>query len=52
MSGIKRTRTDEISSSQTQTTTATTTITTTGTISPKIETSSALNSSVEEDYNW
>jgi len=40
MSGVKRTRTDEISSSS-QTTT-----------SPKIEGSSGLNTSVEEDYNW
>jgi hypothetical protein len=47
MSGVKRTRTDEISSSsQSQTTT------TTATISPKIETPATLNSSVEEDYNW
>ncbi|CAF1277425.1 unnamed protein product [Adineta steineri] len=59
MSGIKRTRTDEISSSSSssvaslasQTTTTTTTITTTSTISPKIETPSTFNSTVEEDYN-
>jgi hypothetical protein len=43
MSGVKRTRTDEIASSQSQTTTTT---------SPKIETTSVLNSSVEEDFNW
>jgi len=53
MSGVKRTRTDEItsssSSSQPQTTTTTTT---TATISPKIETPSAFNSTVDEDYNW
>ncbi len=41
MSGVKRTRTDEISSSS-QTTTS----------PPKIEGSSTLNTSVEEDYNW
>ncbi|CAF1445660.1 unnamed protein product [Adineta steineri] len=59
MSGIKRTRTDEILSSSSssvaslasQTTTTTTTITTTSTISPKIETPSTFNSNVEEDYN-
>jgi hypothetical protein len=55
MSGVKRTRTDEItsssSSSQPQTTTTTTT-TTTATISPKIEIPSAFNSTVDEDYNW
>jgi hypothetical protein len=53
MSGVKRTRTDEItSSSQPQTTTTTITATTTATISPKIETPSAFNSTVDEDYNW
>ncbi|CAF4567274.1 unnamed protein product, partial [Rotaria sp. Silwood2] len=46
MSGVKRTRTDEISSSQSQTTT-----TTNATISPKIEIVSSFNSVVEEDYN-
>lgn len=50
MSGVKRTRTDEIASSQSQTT-ATTTSTTT-TLSPKVETSSVFNSSIEEEYNW
>jgi hypothetical protein len=50
MSGVKRTRTDEIASSQSQTTATTTTTTTT--ISPKIETSSVLKSNIEEDYNW
>jgi hypothetical protein len=45
MSGVKRTRTDEISSSSSQTTTATIP-------PPKIEGPSALNTSVEEDYNW
>jgi E3 ubiquitin-protein ligase RFWD2 len=49
MSGVKRTRTDEIASSQSQTTATTTTTTTT--ISPKIETASVLKSNIEEDYN-
>jgi hypothetical protein len=44
MSGVKRTRTDEISSSQSQTTAAI--------IEPKIEPSSAIISNLEEDYNW
>ena len=46
MSGVKRTRTDEITTSSSQPPT------TTVSISPKIETPSAFNSSVEEDYNW
>jgi hypothetical protein len=46
MSGVKRTRTDELSSSSSSQSQPTTTI------SPKIDTPSALNSSVEEDYNW
>lgn len=49
MSGVKRTRTDEIASSQSQTTATTTTTTT---ISPKTEIPSVLNTSVEEDFNW
>jgi hypothetical protein len=52
MSGVKRTRTDEITSSSQPQTTTTTTATTTATISPKIETPSAFNSTVDEDYNW
>ncbi|CAF3368982.1 unnamed protein product [Rotaria socialis] len=45
MSGVKRTRTDEIpSSSQPQTTINTT-------ISPKVEKTSSLTSNIEEDYN-
>ncbi|CAF5162136.1 unnamed protein product, partial [Rotaria magnacalcarata] len=45
MSGVKRTRTDEIpSSSQPQTTINTT-------ISPKVEKASSLTSNIEEDYN-
>jgi len=52
MSGVKRTRTDEITSSSQPQTTTTTTTTTTATISPKIETPSAFNSTVDEDYNW
>lgn len=44
MSAVKRTRTDEIPSSQTQITTTT--------ISPKIETTVNFNPNNEEDYNW
>jgi hypothetical protein len=47
MSSVKRTRTDEIASSQSQTTATTTT-----TISPKVETPSVFHSSIEEEYNW
>jgi hypothetical protein len=50
MSGVKRTRTDEISSSSSQSQTTTTASTT---IEPKIEpTPAVVNSNVEEEYNW
>ena len=52
MSGVKRTRTDDIPSTQSQTTTTTTTTITTATISPKVETSVAPIANIEEDYNW
>ncbi|UJR38410.1 hypothetical protein I4U23_031078 [Adineta vaga] len=45
MSGVKRTRTDELSSSTSQTTT------TTSIVSPKIEPPAARPSTAEEDYN-
>lgn len=47
MSAVKRTRTDELPSSQSQPTT-----TTTQTVSPKVDIPAVLNSSVEEDFNW
>ena len=50
MSAVKRTRTDELPSSQSQPTTTTTT--TTQTVSPKVDIPAVLNSSVEEDFNW
>jgi hypothetical protein len=46
MSGVKRTRTDEISSSSSQSQT------TAAIIEPKIEPSSAIISNLDEDYNW
>jgi hypothetical protein len=46
MSGFKRTRTDEILSSQSQRTT------TTDAVSPKMTIPSSLVGSIEEDYNW
>jgi len=56
MSGVKRTRTDDVpssSSSSSQPTTATTTNSTTATtaLSPKMETPSTHLGSIEEDYN-
>ena len=52
MSGVKRTRTDDVpTSSQPATTAATTTTTTTTIISPKVETTVTHLGSVEEDYS-
>lgn len=44
MSGVKRTRTDEITTSSQAPTTSN--------VSPKIEPSPSFNSNIEEDYNW
>lgn len=49
MSGVKRTRTDDIPPTQSQTTTTTTSTTTT--VSPKVETSVAPIGNIDEDYN-
>jgi hypothetical protein len=53
MSGVKRTRQDDIPSIHSQTTTTTTT-TVTDSSSPKIEPSSstAVVGNVEEEYSW
>jgi hypothetical protein len=44
MSGVKRTRPDDNSSTQSQTTT--------DKLSPKIEATSPFVSTIEEEYNW
>lgn len=48
MSGVKRTRTDEIASSSSQLPPTTTN----STISPKVEILSSFNTNIEEDFNW